>query len=81
MTSTNQEKEIIICSLILHTIFRLLKVLKYRNSFSMSALWPIGVGEPNGRAYSLCLLDYPNTTLANMHGIEFDAKYCILEHF
>ena len=26
-------------------------------------------------------LEYPNTTLAHMHDIEFDAKHCILEHF
>ena len=28
-----------------------------------------------------CFLEYPNARLAHMHDIEFDAKYCILEHF
>ena len=38
-------------------------------------------GQYLGYDRSVCLLEYPNTRLAHIHDIEFDAKYCILEHF
>ena len=54
----------------------------YMNTFSGNLFFDVWDNLPfKKEAIFCCFLEYPNTRLAHTHDIDFDAKYCILEHF